>query len=170
MFLPFRWLGFAGGPKVVPVFRTFFVSDRDALRGHLQLRRARGWGTFPSMIRVFGLFAALVWVWSVCAGQLHELRAIHAVCAEHGHLVDVAASTDGEAHDDAPGPTVRAATAIDDHGCVIEVLVPLEPSPVVLLRAVHRLAFPLVDPLAARQAPRGPPLAYAPKTSPPALV
>jgi hypothetical protein len=34
MFLPFRWLGFSGGPKVVPVFRTFFTSDRRALRAH----------------------------------------------------------------------------------------------------------------------------------------
>ena len=123
------------------------------------------------MVRLLGLVAALAWVWSVCAGQLHELRAIHAVCAEHGHLVDVSASPlDADAREDAPGPTAWAAAPIDDHGCRIEKLVPIEPSPVVLLRAVQRLAFPRVDPLAARQAPRGPPLAYAPKTSPPALV
>lgn len=38
-----RWIGFAGGPKVSPVFRLFFMSDRKALRGHLeQLAEIRG--------------------------------------------------------------------------------------------------------------------------------
>lgn len=36
MLLPFRMLGFAGGPKVVPVFRFLFMSDRARLRAHLE--------------------------------------------------------------------------------------------------------------------------------------
>jgi hypothetical protein len=35
MFFLFRWLGFAGGPKVVPVFRFAFMSDATLLRVHL---------------------------------------------------------------------------------------------------------------------------------------
>lgn len=35
MALPLRWLGFAGGPKVVPVFRWVFTTDRARLGAHL---------------------------------------------------------------------------------------------------------------------------------------
>jgi hypothetical protein len=34
MALPLRWMGFAGGPKVVPAFRMLFTADRDELRAH----------------------------------------------------------------------------------------------------------------------------------------
>jgi hypothetical protein len=33
--LPLRILGFGGGPKVVPVFRWFFVNDKAAFKAHL---------------------------------------------------------------------------------------------------------------------------------------
>jgi hypothetical protein len=36
MWLPLRMLGFAGGPKVVPVFRFLFMSDRARLSAHLE--------------------------------------------------------------------------------------------------------------------------------------
>ena len=36
MVFPLRVLGFAGGPKVVPVFRVLFMSDRARLRAHLE--------------------------------------------------------------------------------------------------------------------------------------
>lgn len=36
MMFPLRMLGFAGGPKVVPVFRLLFMSDRARLRAHLE--------------------------------------------------------------------------------------------------------------------------------------
>jgi hypothetical protein len=34
--LPLRILGFGGGPKVTPIFKMFFVSDRAALKAHLE--------------------------------------------------------------------------------------------------------------------------------------
>jgi hypothetical protein len=34
--LPMRLLGFAGGPKVVPLFRMFFLKDKKALRAHFE--------------------------------------------------------------------------------------------------------------------------------------
>jgi hypothetical protein len=34
--LPLRVLGFGGGPKVAPLFRWFFVSDKAALKAHLE--------------------------------------------------------------------------------------------------------------------------------------
>jgi hypothetical protein len=121
--------------------------------------------------RVLGLLAAVAWVLSALAGQIHGLRTVHAVCLQHGELIDVPArQADAHADGDRSGPTAWLGAPDDDHGCRIEVLVPLEPLPVVFVRAAHRLSFPLVDPLAAHEAPRGPPLAYAPKTSPPALV
>lgn len=36
MAFPLRWLGFAGGPKVVPVFRWVFTTDRARLAAHLE--------------------------------------------------------------------------------------------------------------------------------------
>lgn len=36
MMFPLRALGFAGGPKVVPMFRFLFMSDRARLRAHLE--------------------------------------------------------------------------------------------------------------------------------------
>jgi len=34
MGFPLRWMGFAGGPKVVPAFKFLFTADRERLRGH----------------------------------------------------------------------------------------------------------------------------------------
>jgi hypothetical protein len=34
--LPLRLVGFAGGPKVPPIFKLFFMSDRKALKAHLE--------------------------------------------------------------------------------------------------------------------------------------
>jgi hypothetical protein len=72
--------------------------------------------------------------------------------------------------DPSAGPSVWAASTVEDHGCQIQVLLPLGPPPLVVVHTVRRLTYTLVDPLAAHEAPRGPPLVYAPKTSPPALV
>jgi hypothetical protein len=33
--LPLRVLGFGGGPRIAPVFKLFFVADREALKSHL---------------------------------------------------------------------------------------------------------------------------------------
>jgi len=38
------------------------------------------------------------------------------------------------------------------------------------VRTARPISYSSSDPIAAREAPRGPPLDYAPKTSPPALA
>jgi len=130
------------------------------------LRRCR-----HSALRVLGMFAALLWAWSLHAGQLHQLRGAHALCLEHVQVVDVPAGHTDVASIDHPGGDSAWATTPDtDHGCVVQILVPPDLLQVVAVRDVRRLTFPVVDPLAAREAPRGPPLDYAPKTSPPALA
>jgi hypothetical protein len=45
-FLP-RMMGFAGGPKVVPVFRMMFLKDKVALRNQLT-----AWSALPGLVRV----------------------------------------------------------------------------------------------------------------------
>jgi hypothetical protein len=47
MWLPLRMLGFSGGPKVVPVFRCLFMSDRKRLSAHLERLAA-----LPGLVRV----------------------------------------------------------------------------------------------------------------------
>lgn len=56
MLWPFRLLGFAGGPKVVPVFRLLFMSDRQALRGHLE--RLAGTANLARLIPFHGTITA----------------------------------------------------------------------------------------------------------------
>ena len=127
-------------------------------------------------LRMLGVLAALAWAWSIHAGQLHQLRAAHAFCLEHAHVVDVpatGASVTDEATRDGPhqsGQSAWAATADGDHGCVVQVLVPHELPPIVVVRTARPISYSSSDPIAAREAPRGPPLDYAPKTSPPALA
>lgn len=55
MLLPLRMLGFAGGPKVVPVFRFLFMNDRARLRAHLERLAA-----LPGLVRLVPFHGALV--------------------------------------------------------------------------------------------------------------
>jgi hypothetical protein len=128
-----------------------------------------------STLRILVLITAVLCVWSVHAGQLHQLRAAHAVCLEHMHVIDVQADAAGYAAVSpdraASGPIASAAIAPDDeHGCRVQVLIPLELPPITVVRHPRPLTHVAIDPLAAHEAPRGPPLDYAPKTSPPALA
>ncbi len=53
--LPLRWLGFAGGPKVAPVFRLLFARDRSALGEHLSRLAA-----LPGLSRLVPFHGSLV--------------------------------------------------------------------------------------------------------------
>lgn len=114
--------------------------------------------------------AAVVWAWTVSAGQVHRLLVEHAVCDEHGQTIEVHHAEDPTA-EAAPerGPTWSAAPghAEHDHGCTVSSVPPNEAPPVVALRAVSRRSWTTLDPLAVAEAPRGPPIDFAPKTSPP---
>lgn len=116
----------------------------------------------------------LVWVVSSWANGLHEYLVLHAVCAEHGETIELAAgdhdpADSASAHEDERQASIRAAHDEDDHdhGCasLLASWQGLPPAP-----ALPPIAFvkPHRSPtIWAHAAPRGPPLAWAPKTSPP---
>jgi hypothetical protein len=53
--LPFRMMGFAGGPKVVWVFRKMFVKDRTAVRSALET-----WSKLPDLRRLVPFHGTIV--------------------------------------------------------------------------------------------------------------
>lgn len=55
MAAPLRWLGFAGGPKVVFVYRKLFVSDLAAVKGQLE-----EWSKVPGMHRLIPCHGTVV--------------------------------------------------------------------------------------------------------------
>ena len=119
---------------------------------------------------VMMLVMGLIWLIGQ-AGQLyHEARVAHAMCAEHGELVELHGETAGEHDHEAGWQVDRAALVEHDHGCSTQVAsfgAALQAKAVVL-------PLPLVVPLRlyflAPAGARAPPLGYAPKTSPPALA
>ncbi len=115
----------------------------------------------------------VLWVVGSVSMQLHDIFNAHVVCAEHGvvehvELADGTAQADATAqHDD--GPAISAADT-SDHGeaCPLQGIPSFGPA----IAQASLSGPPLVswlppDPLVVPGAPRGPPLAYAPKTSPP---
>jgi hypothetical protein len=113
------------------------------------------------------IFAVLL-IASPMQPALHTLLAPHVFCAEHQALEhDTDASQDGG--DDADDRT--GSDGAHGHGdfCVFPgtafEAVPDTPGPVDRTAAVD--ATPAPTPLVDAAAPRAPPLAYAPKTSPP---
>jgi len=53
--LPFRLMGFVGGPKVVWVFRKMFVKDRSALKGAIE-----AWSKLPDLHRIVPFHGTIV--------------------------------------------------------------------------------------------------------------
>lgn len=109
------------------------------------------------------------WVAGLFSSLIHEVLVEHVVCPEHGEIIELG---DGTAHAETTtdGPELFASDAPADHehGCLEEILM-LEGMQVVTLHlgVPTDLVWPAPPVLAIRQAPRGPPLSYAPKTSPP---
>ncbi len=115
------------------------------------------------MVLMAGLLA---WLLGALSIRVHQIQVMHAVCADHGEVIEL---TEAPAQSDRD-PARSAPEAHDhDHGCPLDSLAddPGEQEETVLpLPAVRASTVPL---LARAQAPRGPPLSYAPKTSPPPL-
>jgi hypothetical protein len=107
----------------------------------------------------------MAWVAGSLAVSVHQIVVQHAVCAEHGEVFELADAADHQAD----GSTLRADLSdTHEHDCDFDVLA-LDPIPTVSAAApghfaLHRPKLAAPD---LAQAPRGPPLAYAPKTSPP---
>ena len=115
---------------------------------------------------VAGLFA---WVLSSFHAVLHKLVVEHVVCAEHGEVVELAHADSDTVAAEAKGPEIRARAPAPEHahGCLFELVVfdGLEvdstspPSTSTLWAGL--------TPRVTLNTPRGTPLLYAPKTSPP---
>ncbi len=115
---------------------------------------------------ISGVFIA-AWLLGSLLGIHHNTSVVHAVCAEHQEIVELRPDT-GD-HEDKSGKPDPGTQGIHDHGCEL---------PSFAAEAVSdapEAAPELVDVPAAStlsvvllQAPRPPPLSYAPKTSPPA--
>lgn len=122
---------------------------------------------------VHGLLAlsAAVWLFSGVASGLHHLLVRHVVCADHGELVELDDEHAAAAAVPSEGPELRAVDHHDhDHGCD-ELLVDRLALPTAHAKPAHFLVLSWRSaPMTGAEAPRGPPLAYAPKTSPPSLA
>jgi hypothetical protein len=111
----------------------------------------------------------VVWAAGVGGSQLHSLLVSHVVCTEHGVVEHVPDRAEAGASSEA-GPSIQSADR-GAHGedcglnCVPNSSIDLLPAPGAVA-VVVTAAEPCV--LVDAAAPRGPPLAYAPKTSPPA--
>ncbi len=117
------------------------------------------------------LLGLMVWLLGSLAQQIHLAAVVHVVCADHGEVVEI---DRGHAHaavdDRAAGPRLEAPVdgPAHEHGCDLDDALRFAlaapdashalPAPRALVQ--RRLSLPV-------GAPRGPPLAFAPKTSPP---
>ena len=118
----------------------------------------------PHLARLTLILGVVAWVLGWSASLVHRSVTVHVVCEVHGDTVDVGHAQVGVA----PAQDVAKALADEhDHDCAIHALgvarVPLLHGPVVRVERIARVD----DPFPALHAPRGPPLSYAPKTSPP---
>ena len=130
--------------------------------------------TFPWMLRlrerwsIAVLLVTLVaWVGGLTAQVAHEASVAHVVCAEHGEVTEL----HDEAHEAAPAFT-DGGEADHDHDCDLAGLPGFGPGAIALGAVVAppiAVERPAPEPWTAGAPARGPPLSYAPKTSPPHL-
>lgn len=109
------------------------------------------------------LIAALCQAGVIVGSVVHEASTVHVVCEDHGHVLEL------DDHHEAPFEDGLSAGEHDEHehGCAFAGAGFGADVP-----AHTGVALPQVPPLVAvstvsPDAPRGPPLAFAPKTSPP---
>lgn len=122
----------------------------------------------PALLRhlLVGL-ACVVWVAGASGTQLHDVLYTHVWCAEHGVVEHGSEIAVADVH--GSGPMVRSADS-SSHGeaCGFDGVPPAAwrlPATAPVLAYV--LPLYRLSPIALAQAPRGPPLRFAPKTSPP---
>ncbi len=108
--------------------------------------------------------AALAWMLGLAASQVHERAVQHVACSEHGETHELGLAQDVEQTVSADG-----ADSEHDHGCLFATIgQPALGSPPLVMPPLPRQAHAGAL-LASSQAPRGPPLDWAPKTGPPSV-
>jgi hypothetical protein len=102
---------------------------------------------------------------------VHRLQVLHVQCVEHGHTIE-RSLTDGAQAQARTADELKAPPDCGEHSghCALHALPQVaEPPAVARLEPPPPVDLPVRTFHAATPA-RGPPLAYAPKTSPPALA
>lgn len=127
--------------------------------------------SWRSHLRRFALLlGAVAWVSGWSASLVHQSLTLHVTCETHGDVVDVghgASFVSADDHHDVIG--ALDADDAHDHDCAFQAL-GLARIPHVAGVVAHVASFTRQDdPAPTIRAPRGPPLAYAPKTSPPSV-
>lgn len=113
------------------------------------------------------LVTLVAWVGGLTAQVLHEAAVAHVVCAEHGEITEL---HDGE-REAAPAVT-DAGDEDHDHDCDLAGLPGFGPGEIAIGAVVApplAVERPAPEPWTADAPARGPPLTWAPKTSPPHL-
>jgi hypothetical protein len=137
-------------------------------------RRRRPPATLPAWLaskplRFLAMVVALVaWVGGATAFEEDEHASLHVDCFEHGQVEELRGSQVEKA---APGAYSTDRDAGRHHACEFAgCVMAAAPPPVAVVPSCFRVARIAAAVAVRPGAPRGPPLAYAPKTSPPALV
>ena len=112
------------------------------------------------------MMGLIAWVLGIGAKQLHAIESVHMVCPEHGELVDMAPSA-SKAH--LATSEISADESADDHGhdCALQAISTFATVGVTYTPPRLPKQIPISSPNIRSESPRGPPLSYAPKTSPP---
>lgn len=130
----------------------------------------RRWPVLTRLFLTLGLFA---WVSGSFASSVHTLLVQHVVCPDHGEIVEL----DPHEHTATNAPESSDRTAISssgphghpDHGCSDDLADRIGVPGIAWVAPYVHTSRRVVDVQRGVDAPRGPPLAYAPKTSPPTL-
>lgn len=122
---------------------------------------------FSRRFRLFVLLgAALAMLAGSVADQVHAVRVVHVVCAEHGEIIELSASARASGGTPGPGWTGATVDHSHDHGCARTLIT----APWAATRyhlPVGRSPVGLADLPPATRVPAAATIAFAPKTSPP---
>jgi hypothetical protein len=109
------------------------------------------------------------WLGDAGAGLWHQHAVVHVRCVEHDQIEEIEGATVARAPSE--GLSLWGLDATAAHRACDDVAVPCDTTPARLRAPLAPIAHGTVVHRIVRlgTAPRAPPLAYAPKTSPPAL-
>lgn len=119
------------------------------------------------------LLALVAWAGGQVASSVHRLQVLHVQCVEHGHTIERSLTEGGGDGEQArAADELKAPPDCGEHSghCALHALPQVAEAPAVArLEPPPRVDLP-VRTFGLATLARGPPLSYAPKTSPPALA